>query len=229
MNWPRTRSRRYSCSSFPSSFLRNLLFSFFSLPLTAAQGTRTEEPPKITLERIVDGRGNRVCDVAKAEIKAEGVRRTVWVVRGLLRSDLVLALEADGGRASAHEIGFAGRPSLRFARPSPGGRVTATSPASSFRYFDVDLSRKTARCNLARLADETDLDLLAAAGEYGLLKQGLENGSSYSPEEAPIVALLAVKKQPPHPSPPYRRRGPWTGGGPEADDLAAAARAAVTR
>jgi hypothetical protein len=201
----------------------------FFLLLLFATTARTEEAPKVTLERIVDGRGNRVCDVAKAELKAEGVRRTAWVVRGLLRSDLVLTLEAVGGPATLHEIGLAGRPPLRFTSPSPGGRVTAASPASSFKYFDVDLSRKTVRCNLTRLADETDPDLLAAVSEYGLFKQGLESGSSYGPEEAPVVALLAARKQAPHPSPPFRKRVPWTEGGPEADELAAAARAAVSR
>jgi hypothetical protein len=208
---------------------KNLLFAFLALCAAAARRGTAEEVPKVTLERIVDGRGNRVCDVAKAERKAEGVRRTAWVVRGLLRNDLLLTLEAVGGQATLHEIALAGRPPLRFASPSPGGRVTATSPASSFKYFDVDLSRKTVRCNLTRLADEADLDLLAAVSDYGLLKQGLENGSSYGPEEAPVVALLAARKQPPHPSPPYRKRVPWTEGGPEADELAAAARAAVAR
>jgi hypothetical protein len=209
-----------------SLFLSKKIFFLLSLFAAAARG---QEPPKVTLERIVDGRGNRVCDVAKTELKAEGVRRAAWVVRGLLRSDLVFTLEAVGGAATLHEISLAGRPPLRFASPSPGGRITATSPASAFKYFDVDLSRKTVRCNLTRLADETDPDLLAAGSEYGLLKQGLENGSSYGPEEAPIVALLAARKQAPHPSPPYRKRVPWTDGGPEADELAAAARAAVTR
>jgi hypothetical protein len=209
----------------PFFLSKKIFFLLFLLPT----GARAQEPPKVTLERIVDGRGNRVCDVAKAELKAEGARRAAWVVRGLLRSDLVLTFEAVGGAATLHEIALAGRPPLRFASPSPGGRVTATSPASSFKYFDVDLSRKTVRCNLTRLADETDPDLLAAVSEYGLLKQGLESGSSYGPEESPIVALLAAKKQAPHPSPPYRKRVPWTEGGPEADELAAAARAAVTR
>jgi hypothetical protein len=201
---------------------------FFFLLFLLSFATQAQEPPKVTLERIVDGRGNRVCDVAKAELKAEGVTRTAWVVRGLLGSDLVLTLEA-AGRASLHEIGFAGRPVLRFASPAAGGRVTAASPASEFRYFDADLPRKTVRCNLARLADETDPDLLAAAAEYALLKQGLENDASWAPEEFPVVALLAAKRPPPHPSPPYRRSVPWTGGGPEADDLAAAARAAIAR
>ncbi|HVO51417.1 MAG TPA: hypothetical protein VMV60_10520 [Thermoanaerobaculia bacterium] len=201
------------------------IFLLFFLHSVAS---RAQEPPRVTLERIVDGRGNRVCDVAKAELKAEGVRRTAWVVRGLVRSDLVLALETVGP-ASLHEIGFAGRPVLRLATRVPGGRVTATSPASEFRYFDVDLQRKTVRCNLSRLADETDVDLLAAAEEYGLLKQGLENGSAYVPEELPVVALLAAKKPLPHPSPPYRKSVPWTEGGPEADELAAAARAVIAR
>ncbi len=206
-------------------FLSKESFPFLFLLSAAAPA---QEIPKVTLERMVDGRGNRVCDVAKAELRAEGVRRTAWVVRGLLRSDLILTLEAVG-QAALHEIGLAGRPALRFASPSPGGRVTATSPASSFRYFDIDLSRKTVRCNLFRLADETDAELLPAAEEYGLLRQGLESGSSYAPEEIPVLALLAAKKAPPHPSPPYRKRVPWTDGGPEADDLAAAARAAVAR
>jgi len=207
-------------------FLSKKLFSLcFLFSFTA----RAQDAPKVTLERIVDGRGNRVCDVAKVELKAEGVRRTAWVVRGLLRSDLVLTLEAVGGQSTLHEIALAGRPPLRFASPSPGGRVTATSPASSFKYFDVDLSRKTVRCNLTRLADEADPDLLSAVSEYGLLKQGLENGSSYGPEESPVVALLAARKQAPHPSPPYRKRVPWTEAGAEADELAAAARAAVSR
>ncbi len=203
------------------------LFLWLSLSVAAARGVSGEQPPKVTLERIVDGRGNRVCDVAKAELKVDGVRRTAWVVRGLLRSDLVLALEVVGGQASRQEIRLGGRPPLRFASPSQGGRVTATSPASAFLYFDVDLSRKTVRCNLSRLADETDPGLLSAVAEYGLLKQGLENGSSYAPEEVPILALLAAKKLPPHPSPPYRKRVPWADGGPEADDLAAVARAAA--
>lgn len=200
--------------------------SLVLLSLSFAGVSAAAEAPRIVLERIVDGRGNRVCDVAKAELEAEGVRRSAWVVRGLFWRDLVLTLEAVG-QATLHEIAFAGRPALRFESPAPGGRVTATSPASSFRYFDADLPRKTVRCNLSRLADQTDPDLLPAAAEYGLLKQGLENGSNYEPEEVPVLSLLAVTKPPPPPSPPYRKRVPWTEGGREADELAAAARAAV--
>ncbi len=62
------------------------------LSISARARTR-EEPPKITLERIVDGRGNRVCDIAKASVKSDNERRSAWIVRGLLRSDLVLAPE----------------------------------------------------------------------------------------------------------------------------------------
>jgi hypothetical protein len=45
------------------------------------------ESPKITHERVVDGRGNRVCDLAKVSVKTENGRRSVWLVRGLVRSD----------------------------------------------------------------------------------------------------------------------------------------------
>jgi len=200
----------------------------FLLPSLLAPGAPAQDVPKVTLVHIVDGRGNPVCDVAKAELRAEGVRRSAWVVRGLFASDLVLTFEAVG-QASLHGIGFEGRPALRFQSASPGGRVSAASPASTFLYFDVDLPRRTVRCNLARLADETDPDLLPAAAEYGLLKQGLEGRPADEPEEVPVLVLLAVKRQAPHPSPPFRKSVPWADGGPGADDLAAAARAAVTR
>lgn len=208
----------------PSKKISLLLF-LLSAACAAARGAE----PKVVLERIVDGRGNRVCDVAKAEIRAEGVQRSAWIVRGLVRDDLVLTLEVVGGEATLHTISLAGRPPLRFSSPAPGGRVTAASPVSTFRYFDVDLSRKTVRCNLSRLAEETAPDLLPAAAEYGLLKQGLENGTAYTPVESPVVSLLAVLRQPPHPSPPYRKVVPLTEKGPGTDDLAAAAVAALGR
>ncbi len=197
-----------------------LLFSFL-LPATA----RAQLPPKVTLERIVDGRGNPVCDVAKAELRADGVRRSAWVVRGLMRSDLVLTLESIG-QATINEIGFTGGPVLRFASPSPGGRVTATSPASTFHFFESEAARKTVRCNLSRLAEETDHDLLRAAADY--FEQGLED-DGLAPEELPLALLRAVARRPPGPSPPTRNRVAMPEGAPGADELAAAARAAVAR
>lgn len=219
------RAPRHRSAVLPS---RKILFFLFLVSFATASATAQGPSPKVTLERIVDARGNRVCDVAKAELRAEGLKRTARVIRGLLPDDLVLTLEAVGA-ASVRTIALAGRPPLRFESPSPGGRVTASSPASSFRYFDVDLSRKTVRCNLSRLADEASPDLLRAAEEVGLLKQGLEGGPAYAPEESPVVALLGVLKRPAHPSPPFRRAVPWTEGGPEANDLAAAAAAALAR
>ena len=206
--------------------MKTSLLAAVALAVSAA---RAEEPAAhVVLERIVDARGNRVCDVAKAELKAEGVRRSAWVVRGLLRSDLVLTLEAVG-EATLGEVGLAGRPLLRLSSPASGGRVTASSPVSTFWYFDVDLPRKTVRCNLSRLVDETDRDLPAAVSEYALLKQGLEGGGAYAPEERPVLTLLALSKRAPNPSPPFRRRVPMPEGGPETDDLIAAVRAAVSR
>ncbi len=181
----------------------------------------------VVLERIVDARGNRICDLAKAELEAEGVRRSAWVVRGLLRSDLVLTLESVGS-ATEGEIGLGDRRGLRFSSPAPGGRVTASSPVSAFRYFDTDLSRKTVRCNLSRLVDEADRDLPGAVSDYARLKQGLEGGGSWAPEERPVVILLAALRPAPHPSPPFGRRVPMPEGR-EADELVAAARAAVSR
>ena len=50
-----------------------------------------------------------------------------------------------------------------------------------------------------------------------------------SPEELPVLALATAEKRPPPAVPPIRRTVPWTDGGADADDLAAAARAAIAR
>ena len=183
-----------------------------------------EEPPKVTLERIVDGRGNRVCDIAKASVRSGNERRSAWVVRGLLRSDLVLRRQvrrdANTGESTFDEIRLGDQAPLRFEAGAPGSRITAASPASTFRYFDVDVARPTVRCNLSRLVDETDHELLGAAGDYWVLKQGL--GEKVSVEELPVLMLLAIEKRPPLPSPPVRKKGPLSADLPEAGDLKAA-------
>jgi hypothetical protein len=226
MSGPRTRGRRYSCSSFPSSLLRNIFF--FSSFLTAARSTTAEEPPKITLERVVDGRGNRVCDIASASVKTGEARVHVRLVRGLARSDLVLRHEArrgaEGREITVDEIRLGGGAPMRFEASGPGGRVAASSPVSTFRYFDRDVARKTVRCNLARLAEETDHSLLSVVADY--VEQGLED-DGLAPEELPIFTLLAVEKRPPLPSPPVRKKGPLSADLPEAGELKAAVLAAL--
>lgn len=210
----------------PGACLFSKKIFFFLSPALVPAFAAAQAPPNVVLERIVDGRGNRVCDVAKAELRAEGVRRSAWVVRGLMKSDLVLTLEAVGQAARLYTISLGGRAPLRFETSGPGGRVTVSSPISTFRYFDEDLDRKTVRCNLSRLAEETDHDLVRAAGEY--LEQGLED-DGISSEELPVFALSRVERRPPLAVPPTRQTVPWRDGGAEADDLAAAARAAVAR
>jgi hypothetical protein len=206
----------------------NLLFlsSFF---LIATRGTNAEKPPNVILERVVDGRGNRVCDIAKASAKGENERRSAWVVRGLLKSDLVLRRQvrrdANTGESTFDEIRLGDRAPLRFEGGAPGSRVTAASPASTFRYFDVDVTRMTVRCNLSRLVDETDHELLSAGAEYWAMKQGL--GEKVSIEELPVLMLLAIEKRPPHPSPPTRKRNPLPDDAPEAEALRTAALAAL--
>jgi hypothetical protein len=209
---------------FSSPSKKILLFFFLLFRVTSA--SRAQEPPKVTLERVVDGRGNRFCDVATATAKAEGVTRSARVVRGLLRDDLVLTFEVLGHSARLYAISLGGGAPLRFEASGPGGRVTVSSPLSSFRYFEHDLGLRTVRCNLARLADETDRGLLRAAADY--VEQGLED-DGLAAEELPVLALAAAEKRPPPAVPPTRRSVPWTDGGAEADDLAAAARAAVAR
>ena len=200
--------------------------NLFFVLLLFASATPAQEPPKVTLERVVDGRGNRFCDVATATAKAEGATRSARVVRGLLRDDLILTYEAVGNSARLYAISMGSGAPMRFETSGPGGRVTASSPLSSFRYFEHDLVLRTVRCNLSRLADETDGGLLRAAAEY--MEQGLE-ADGLSPEELPVLALATAEKRPPPAVPPIRRTVPWTDGGADADDLAAAARAAIAR
>lgn len=211
----------------PSYLLRNLLL-FFSFPLTAAQGTNAEEPPKVALERVVDGRGNRVCDIASASVKTGEARVHVRLVRGLVRSDLVLRHEArpgaEGKEITVDEIRLGDGAPMRFEGSGPGGRVAASSPVSTFRYFDRDVARKTVRCNLARLAEETDHSLLSAVADY--VEQGLED-DGLAPEEMGIFTLRAVEKRPPLPSAPVRKKGPLSADLPEAGELKAAVLAAL--
>jgi len=206
---------------------RNL--SALAMILAATRSARADDAPRVTLERIVDGRGNRVCDIAKASVKSENERRSAWVVRGLLKSDLVLnrqvRRDSNTGESTVDELRLGDHTPLRFESGAPGSRVTAASPASTFRYFDVDVKRPTVRCNLSRLVEETDPDLLNAVADYGLMKQGL--GEAYGPEELPVLSLLAVEKRPPHPSPPIRKRNPLSEEAPEAAELKAAALAAL--
>jgi hypothetical protein len=212
----------------PFLFLSKNLFAL-SLSAAAAGSGRADEEPKVTLERVVDGRGNGVCDIAKASVKGENERRSAWVVRGLLRSDLVLRRQvrrdANSGESTVDEIRLGQRAPLRFEGGAPGSRVSASSPASTFRYFDADAGRKTVRCNLSRLVFETDSDLLNAVAEYGLMKQGL--GEAYGFAELPVLSLLTVEKRPPHPSPPIRKKAPLSEDAPEAAELKAAALAAL--
>jgi hypothetical protein len=223
---PRTQGRRRPHSSFPSSLLRNILV--FSSFLTAAREVRADEPPKVTLERVVDGRGNHVCDVANATVKTGEARVRVRLVRGLLRSDLVLRHEvrrgAEGKDITVDEIRLGDGAPMRFEGRGVGERVAASSPASTFRYFDRDVARKTVRCNLARLVEETDHALLSAVADYA--EQGLEE-SGLAPEELPIFTLRAVEKRPPLPSSPVRKKGPLSVDLPEAVELKAAVLAAL--
>ena len=183
----------------------------------------------MALERIVDGRGNRVCDIAKASVKGENERRSAWIVRGLLRSDLVLRRQvhkdANRGEATVDEIRLGDRSPLRFEGGAPGSRVTAASPASTFRYFDIDVTRPTVRCNLSRLVEETDHELLGAGAEYWAMKQGM--GEKASVEEMPVLMLLAVEKRLPRPSPPIRKKQQLSEDAPEASELKAAALAVL--
>ncbi len=209
-------------------FLSKNLFAL-SLSVAAAGNGRADEEPRVALERIVDGRGNRVCDIAKASAKSDNERRTAWVVRGLLKSDLVLnrrvRRDANTGESTFDEIRLGDRAPLRFEGGAPGSRITASSPASTFRYFDVDVTRLTVRCNLSRLVDETDHELLGAGAEYWAMKQGM--GEKVSIEELPVLMLLAIEKRPPHPSPPIRKREPLPEDAPEAVELKSAALAAL--
>jgi hypothetical protein len=223
---PRTQGRRRPCSSFPSSLLGNILL--FSSLLTAARETRAEEPPKVTLERVVDGRGNRVCDIASVSVKTAEARIHIRFVRGLLRSDLVLRHEtrrgAEGKEITVDEIRLGDAAPMRFEGSGPGGRVAASSPVSTFRYFERDLARKTVRCNLSRLVEETDHFLLSAVADY--VEQGLED-DGLAPEELPVFTLRAVEKRPPQPSPPVRKKGPLSADLPETGELKAAVLAAL--
>ncbi len=185
--------------------------------------------PDVILERVVDGRGNRVADIAIASLKTAEGRIRIRLVRGLSRQDLVLRHEArrgpEGRDVTVDEIRLGDGMPLRFESGATGGRVTASSPVSSFRYFDRDVGRRTVRCNLARLVEETDHFLLAAVADY--VEQGLED-DGLAPEETAIFTLRAVEKRMPSASAPVRKKGPFPPDLPEGRELRAAALAALS-
>jgi hypothetical protein len=196
----------------------------FALTMSVVAGrARADDPPRVVLERVVDGRGNRVCDIASASVKTGEARVHVRLVRGLVRSDLILRHEArpgaEGKEITVDEIRLGDGAPMRFEGSGPGGRVAASSPVSTFRYFDRDVARKTVRCNLSRLAEETDHSLLSAVADY--VEQGLED-DGLAPEEMGIFTLRAVEKRPPLPSAPVRKKGPLSADLPEAGKLKAA-------
>jgi hypothetical protein len=145
-----------------------------------------------------------------------------------VRSDLILRHEvrrgAGGKEIALDEIRLGGGAPLRFEGDGPMGRIAASSPASTFRYFERDVSRKTVRCNLARLAEEADHALLAAAADY--LDQGLED-DGLAPEETAIMTLHAVEKRPQPASPPVMEKRPLSADLPEAAELKVAVLAAL--
>jgi len=194
-----------------------------TMSVAVAGRARADDPPRVVLERVVDGRGNRVCDIASASVKTGEARVHVRLVRGLVRSDLILRHEArpgaEGKEITVDEIRLGDGAPMRFEGSGPGGRVAASSPVSTFRYFDRDVARKTVRCNLSRLAEETDYSLLSAVADY--VEQGLED-DGLAPEEMGIFRLRAVEKRPPLPSAPVRKKGPLSADLPEAGKLKAA-------
>jgi hypothetical protein len=194
-----------------------------TMSVAVAGRARADDPPRVVLERVVDGRGNRVCDIASASVKTGEARIHVRLVRGLVRSDLILRHEArpgaEGKEITVDEIRLGDGAPMRFEGSGPGGRVAASSPVSTFRYFDRDVARKTVRCNLSRLAEETDHSLLSAVADY--VEQGLED-DGLAPEEMGIFTLRAVEKRPPLPSAPVRKKGPLSADLPEAGKLKAA-------
>ena len=101
-----------------------------------------------------------------------------------------------------------------------------SSPVSTFRYFEQDLDRKTVRCNLSRLAEETDHDLVRAAVEY--LEEGLEDGRDLL-RGAARPRPLPRREEAARRGAADRKTVPWTDGGTDADDLASVARALLAR
>ncbi|MDL1948947.1 hypothetical protein FBQ97_03935, partial [Acidobacteria bacterium ACD] len=123
-----------------------------------------DAPAGVTLrvQRVVDGRGNRVVDLFRAERVAPDERRVAWFVHGLVRDDLVVRsvrrAGEDGrfGEAARYEVALAGRTPVVFERPGGAGRVTAGAGEETSRFFEEDLGTKTVRCAMKRLAEAAD-------------------------------------------------------------------------
>ena len=194
--------------------------------LLAAAPAASKEAPEVSLSKVVDGRGNVIALVAGARTGRRAGRAaplvSVLLVRGLLRDDIHLrqALPPEGSASVVRvsEAWVGGHAPLRLVRPSQRDRVVATSPAGEFRWYEPDLFSATVRCNLFRLAEATDPDLLRAAVEWGELRESVDVRPGEGGDEV-LLDLRAVAGWKPRPSPPVRRLLPLPDDDPAAEPL----------
>lgn len=196
-----------------------------ALLLAAQVASAPPTPPR--LERVLDGRGRPVATVATVERTEEGVRRTVVLVRGLLRDDLAFAIRyAAGASAPVHLVWMADRAALRVERLADG-RLEATDGARTLRWFEEDAGTKTVRCGLLAVAESLDARLVPAAGDYAALKDALGE-TGWSEAETPLRMLRALAPVRP-PGRATHKRVPLPDDDPDADALRRDAESAFTR
>lgn len=190
----------------------------FLLALAAAS-PEASGTPRVTRQRVLDRRGAEVARVVRVEETSEAGTHSLWLVEGLLRDDVLLRSRRPApaeARSTSTEAGISlsGRPGMWF-ETSPDGRVTATAPDSSFRFFREDAATRTVVCNLFRLADGTDPALTAAVEELRPLAEALPG---LFDDVRPAIGLIPLRSERP-PGPPPERRLEDAGNDPTLDAM----------
>lgn len=188
------------------------------VPLLLAAQVAAAGPAPASLERLLDAQRHPVATVARIERSEDGVRRSLWLVRGLLKDDLVVAQrqELSSRGTPIHLLWLADRAALRLER-LPDGRLSVREGSRSLRWFEDDAQTPTVRCGLLRVTEALDGGLVPAAEQYGALKQALGE-ASWSELELPLRLLRALAPARP-PLAATHRRVPIGDEDPEAEAL----------
>ncbi len=193
----------------------------------------TAPVPCVAVQRVLDRRGTDIATLARAELVSESERRTVWVIRGLLREDVEVRTLLPTGKGAEAKSAFAEirfppksailleRP-LRLAEP----RLAISSPGSKSWFFEKDLKTRTVSCWIQRIVEGGDPALGPAAAELDVLGRSL--GGGFFGEATLLLKCLVPPGWPDVGTPPERHLVDLDPGAPLAPELRRAALAALS-
>jgi hypothetical protein len=180
-------------------------FALVASGFASAEDAAIPTPTTVKAFEILDRREVVLARIIAREEKGEAAITTTWAVSGLLRDDLLLrvvrSLSGAGTGGERLILKLAGGAPVTLQRLGAEGRVTFSSPAGEYRFFEKDRMTRTVSCHLQQLVESADAGLPAAAEQMRLLDLSL---GDFFRGSAPLL-LAVMPRIPPVDVPPYRR------------------------